>query len=120
MKLILTLLSLLSFAAYGEINVKEAYSLSQAGKAVIIDVREKDELAAGMIKGARWFPLSKVKEDKNWKGEFQKLTEGKKIFLYCRSGNRSGQVQDILKKNDIVSENIGGYEELKQVLPTKR
>lgn len=120
MKLIFTLFSLLSFAAYGEINVKEAYSLSQEGKAVIIDVREKDELPAGMINGAQWFPLSKVKEDKNWKNEFQKLTAGKKIFLHCRTGNRSGQVQEILKKNDIASENIGGYEELKKVLPTKR
>lgn len=89
----------------------------QNGEAVIIDVREKDEVKSGRIKDAKWFALSKISNDKNWKNEFIKIVEGKKIFLYCRSGRRSEKVMTILKENGITSENIGGYEDLKKMIP---
>ena len=98
---------------------KAAYDMYKEGKAIIIDVREAEELRPGMVDGAQWFPMSKVQNEKNWKEDFIKQTEGKKIFLYCRSGNRSGKVQNILKENGINSENIGGFENLKQILPVK-
>ena len=70
-----------------------------------------------MVKGAIWFPLSKVLEDKNWKDDFTKVAGDKKIFLHCRSGKRSERVMNILKENGISAENIGGYESLKKILP---
>ncbi len=48
------------------------------------------------------------------------MTEGKDILLYCRSGRRSGMVQEILKQNNIASKNIGGYEELKDKFPVTK
>lgn len=117
-KFLLLVLSLLSISAFAETDPKAAYEMTKKGKAVIVDVREADEIKSGMIEGAKWFPLSKMQTDKNWKDEFQKLTEGKTIFLHCRSGNRSGKAKDILSKDGIESENIGGYETLKTVLPT--
>lgn len=111
------ILSMLSIAAISGTDPKLAYSMVQKNEAVIIDVREEDELKAGMIKDAKWFPLSKVMNDKNWKEDFGRLTKGKKIFLHCRSGARSEKVMNILKKNGIHSENIGGYEKLKIELP---
>lgn len=118
-KLFSILLSLLAFNAYAGTDPKTAFEMSQKDEAVIIDVREKDELKSGMVKDAKWFPLSKVQTDKNWKEDFQKISGGKKIFLYCRTGNRSGKVMDILKANNIESENIGGFETLKNELPIK-
>lgn len=119
MKKILTLLlSLFSFSLFAS-DPKTAYDLYKQGKAVIVDVREADELKPGMIDGAQWFPLSKVQTDKNWKDDFLKQTKDKVIFLYCRTGNRSGKVQAILNENGIKSENIGGFETLKDILPVK-
>jgi rhodanese-related sulfurtransferase len=104
----------------GAITPKEAFQLSKSGKGILVDVREENEVKEGMIEGAVWFPMSKISSDKNWKNEFQKLTGGKQVFLYCRSGNRSGKVKDLLKTEGITSENIGGIMTLKDELPVKK
>jgi rhodanese-related sulfurtransferase len=118
-RMIALLLSLFTLNTFAATDPKTAYSMVQKNEAVIIDVREEDELKAGMIKDAKWFPLSKVMKDKNWKEDFVKLADGKKIFLHCRSGARSEKVLNILKQNGIQSENLGGYETLKHELPTR-
>jgi rhodanese-related sulfurtransferase len=120
MKIFIMMMVALSFNIFAETSPKEAFSQAQKGSAVLIDVREKDEIAEGMIENAKWFPLSKIESDKEWTESFKKMTEGKKIFLYCRSGKRSGRVETILKEHAISSENIGGYMELKNQLPTKK
>lgn len=79
---------------------------------ILIDVRELDEVSHGMLDGALWFPLSKIQKDPQWKIDFIKRTQGKKIQLYCRSGNRAGVVQKLLKEMGIDSQNLGGYEDL--------
>ncbi|MCM2349274.1 MAG: rhodanese-like domain-containing protein [Bacteriovoracaceae bacterium] len=119
-KFLLLIMTIFSFRVLAETSPKNAYALAKEGKAVIIDVREADEVKGGMIDEAKWFPLSKISTNQNWKEDFKKVTEGKQIFLYCRSGNRSGKVMEILKENNIKSENIGGYETLKHELPIKR
>lgn len=119
MKILLTLfiVFLTSFAIYAT-DPSTAYSLVKEGKAVLVDVREKDEIKSGMIDKAVWFPKSKITSDPNWKEDFLKISKGKKVFLYCRSGKRSSECQKILQQNGIESENIGGYEQLKKELPT--
>lgn len=119
-KFISLLLCLFSLNAAAESSAKEAYNLMLEKKAVIVDVREKDEIESGMIAKADWFPLSKIESDKNWKEDFKKLAAGKKIFVYCRSGRRSGKVKDILKAEGMESENLGGYETLKSELPVQK
>lgn len=99
--------------------IKQAYTQLQKNQAVFVDVREEDEIKGGMIKGASWFPLSKITSTDDWTDEFMKVTQGKKIYLYCRSGNRSGKVLQMLKEKGIESINIGGFEDLKKQLPTK-
>lgn len=121
MKLLFALLlTFFAATAISSTDPKIAYSMVQKGEAIIIDVREEDEIKSGMIKDAKWFPLSKVLNDKNWKDDFTKVAGDKKIFVHCRSGKRSERVMNILKDNGIPSENIGGYESLKQILPTKK
>lgn len=114
------LMCLFTLKATAMNSPKNAYDLVLKEKAVIIDVREKDEIESGMIDKAKWFPLSKIENDKNWKEEFTKMADGKKIFVYCRSGRRSGKVKDILHGLGIESENLGGFETLKSELPVKK
>ena len=117
-KLIAVILTILSLNVFST-DPKTAYDTVINGQGVMIDVREQDEISLGMIKHAVWFPLSKITNDKNWKEDFKKLVGDKTIFLYCRSGVRSEKVMNILKENDITSENIGGYKTLKKILPVK-
>lgn len=42
-----------------------------------------------------------------------------KVFIYCQGGKRAEACQEILKKEGIDAESIGGFNELKNVLPTK-
>lgn len=115
-KLIAMILTTLSLNAFST-EPKAAYDMVQRGEAVIIDVREEDEIKSGMIKNAKWFPLSKMTKDQTWKEDFKKLAGDKTIFLHCRSGARSEKAMNILKEKGIKSENIGGYETLKNILP---
>lgn len=97
---------------------QKAYSLLKEGKAILVDVREKDELKSGMIDRAIWFPRSKLDSDPSWKEEFLKLAKDKKIFLYCRTGRRSTEFKNILQKDGIESESLGGFDQLKTILPS--
>lgn len=50
---------------------------------VIIDVREDEEVAAGMIEGALHIPLQQIPE------AISSLDQSKEYILVCRSGRRS-------------------------------
>lgn len=110
------LMLFLSFNSFANISPKEAYAMMQNGEAVIIDIREEHEVAQGMIPGAQWFPLSKTNQGTNWIEEFNDLTGTKKIFLYCRSGNRVEILRAKLIEFNIEAVNLGGYEALKAAL----
>ena len=59
---------------------------------LIIDVRTEEEFQSGHIENAsniQWQNISIIQE---------KITKDKKIYLYCRSGNRSQKATDILIK----------------------
>jgi rhodanese-related sulfurtransferase len=56
----------------------------------VIDVREDEEVAAGIIPGAKHIPLGQLPERH---GEIERTAE---IVLVCRSGNRSGRACDYL------------------------
>lgn len=56
----------------------------------VIDVREDEEVAAGIIPGAKHIPLGQLPERH---GEIERTDE---IVLVCRSGNRSGRACDYL------------------------
>ncbi len=109
------------FKNKAEADAKKSYESFLASKAIIIDVREESEVNEGMIKGAVWVPLSKL--EANSKKEIdliKKMSTDKQIFIYCRSGNRSGKAQSILKEAGVVSVNLGGYSGLvKESLPTQ-
>ncbi|MBF0325467.1 rhodanese-like domain-containing protein [Magnetospirillum moscoviense] len=56
-----------------------------SGVAVLVDVREPNEVAAETIAGSINLPLSSFDAAK-----LPKVPEGKKLVLHCRSGQRCG------------------------------
>ena len=96
-----------------EANPKESYDLLTRGKGIFLDVREKSEVEDGIIKGAHWFPLSKIESNKmDALQEIKKISEGKQVFVYCRSGARSGRVKSFLQEVQVNAVNLGGYSSL--------
>jgi rhodanese-related sulfurtransferase len=90
----------------------ESKQLLQSGKAILIDVREEEELrATGFAEAALWMPTSKISEDhSDWLAFKAKLPKDKKIILYCRSGNRSGRIAEFLRCEGYDTENMGAFQ----------
>ncbi len=77
-----------SQASHRDPQTVDAQTLNQwieQGSVTLIDVREPSEYAAEHIQGAVLVPLSKFRPDQI------PVEADKKLVLYCRSGNRSGQ-----------------------------
>lgn len=104
-----------------EAGAKESYEKYLQGKAIFIDVREKPELESGMVKGALFFPLSEIEKDRKAAAtRIKELAKGKEIYLYCRSGNRSGIVKEYLSKEGVEAFNAGGFSSLAaEKIPTE-
>ena len=64
--------------------------INQGEALVIIDVREDEEVAAGMIPGALHIPLGQLPE------RHGEIPDGPEVILVCRSGNRSGRAYEYL------------------------
>lgn len=118
MKLLKILMSFLSLAAVihaadvAKISPADAAKKVAEGKAVIVDVREPVEWAeSGVAAPAELLPMSDFNGDqKLWK-PFLEKNAGKEILLYCRSGNRSGQVAAKLAKQGHAVENAGAFKD---------
>lgn len=93
-----------------------SYEEIKNSKAIIIDVREKDEVEQGMIKGAYWLPLSEMrKNNTEVTNKLKKLASTNTAYIYCRSGKRAGEFIELLTDKDISTFNLGGFEALKKM-----
>lgn len=84
--------------------------LDKDSNAVVLDVRTDDEIEAGMIPNAIHIDIYKGQEFIN---EIEALDKTKNYYVYCKSGNRSGQACSIM--NQLGFENaynlMGGYDQ---------
>ncbi|MHC3474838.1 rhodanese-like domain-containing protein [Streptomyces sp. 7R007] len=62
---------------------QEAFAAAWADGALVVDVREADEYAAGHVPGARLMALRTVP------ARCGELPTGRSVFVICASGNRS-------------------------------
>lgn len=88
----------------------EAVQAQQSKTAIWIDVRTAEEYNAGHLQGAVHIPHEQIAD------KIAAVTEDKNavIYLYCRSGRRSGLALESLQAlgySKVV--NAGGYEALK-------
>ena len=87
-----------------------------ADEPVVIDVRSLEEVKTGVIQDAihiEWTQIDKeiTKID---------LTKDQPIYLYCRSGNRSGKAEEVLEKIGYTNViNAGGINEAAKKLDKK-
>lgn len=100
-----------AFAVNGD-RVSPAIALSEvkSGKAIVLDVRETDELKAGQVQGAQNFPSSKV-GGQEWKVLVQSLPKDKEIYTYCAKGGRADKVSESLRTLGYKSVSTGGYQD---------
>jgi len=73
-----------------EFTVTEVHELMAQDAAVVIDVREDAELATQHVPGMVHIPMSEIQ------ARLDELPEERDLVIFCRSGNRSGQVADLL------------------------
>jgi rhodanese-related sulfurtransferase len=65
--------------------------LSQGESLIIIDVREAEEVAEGMIQGAIHIPLGEIG------ARYHEIQRNEDIILVCRSGKRSQKAYEFLQ-----------------------
>ncbi|MEN9812185.1 MAG: hypothetical protein RL479_871 [Verrucomicrobiota bacterium] len=80
-----------------------------AGTAVIIDVREPAEWAAGVAAPAVLLPLSDLRGARREWGPFLAAHRGRRLLLYCAVGGRSGLAASLLRREGWVAENLGSF-----------
>lgn len=74
-------------------SAKELEEKLEANEALhMIDVREVEEVANGMIPGATNLPLSELAE------RYTELDKNKEYILICQAGGRSGHAQAFLNE----------------------
>lgn len=80
------------------------------GEAILIDVREVDEIRDGMAAPAIWLSSTEIKGKGSRYAEIMKgLSKDKQIYVYCASGGRSGRFVEQLKEQGYKAENLGGF-----------
>jgi phage shock protein E len=76
--------------------------------ALFLDVRTPEEYADSYISGAENFPLQDLQQGKTPQAEIQD-----KIYVYCRSGNRSAEAKSILEQSGYTNVvDLGGLEDV--------
>ena len=86
-----------------EVTPVEVKELLDSGKQLnLVDVREADEVAEGMIPGAIHIPLGDVE------ARVGELDKSKPYILICRSGGRSGRATTFLEDAGYTATNMSG------------
>lgn len=100
----------------------EAFGLMKNNFAVIVDVREKNEVIKGMVQGAVWIPTSKIKANaKEWKDFIAQSSKDKKIVFYCAAGFRAGRAAKKMADLGFEVFNMGGFSSWKNAsLPLEK
>jgi len=88
------------------IDVKTLKEKIDAGleNRIVVDVRDPEETASGMLPGAKNIPLSEISE------RIDDLKKFDEIFVNCVTGGRSSRACEILAQEGMNVTNIeGGY-----------
>lgn len=93
------------------ISVQDANTLVEQGNAILIDIREKDEVVLGMASPAFWYAKSTIDADFEGFISYLGAQSKKEIILYCRSGRRVSLVIEMLAERGIHAFNMGGFQD---------
>ena len=91
-------------------------SLVSSNEIIVIDVRSDEEVKTGIIQDAIHIEWTQIDKEIN----NIDITKDKPIYLYCRSGNRSGKAAVMLEKIGFTNViNAGGIDEAAKKLEKK-
>lgn len=90
-------------ATIERLSVQDALARQQAKQALLIDVREANETAAGHAAGATLLPLSEMSQ---WVA--QVAAQGQPVMAICRSGARSLRACQELGERGVAVANVEG------------
>lgn len=97
-------------------DFQKIYDQVKKDEAVLVDLREEDELTKeGLAQGALWLPTSVAESRRDgWQAFVKRTKKDQPIYLYCRSGGRAGKVKTQLEKEGFTQVfNIGGLKDWK-------
>lgn len=81
---------------FSDVSSQELVKILNNGPALVIDVRDNNEVKDGVIKGSKHIPLSEFPQ----RLPTLEADKDKAVIVYCRSGNRSAHACKQLTKND--------------------
>ena len=114
MRLILVIwiyISVATVSASGFLAPQKAQKWMKSEGAVLLDVREENELkAGGLAEGATWIAMSEIRKGgKRWESFKKNLPKNKKVIVYCAAGGRASRVGLKLKALGFDFYNLGGF-----------
>ena len=110
------ILIMLLFLGSFEVFAEDAIETKKLSSPILIDVRTDDEWNNGYIETAIHIPLDMILQ----KIELVTHNKDHKIYLYCRSGNRSGIAEKAFQGIGYINaKNIGGIKEASSTLKLK-
>jgi len=74
------------------VTAEEFKALIEKKEGIILDVRTKSEVAGGKIGNA----INLDYYSDTFKSDLDKLDKNRPVYVYCRSGNRSGEAKKIM------------------------
>ena len=83
-----------------DVDPSQAAELLERGEAVLLDVREPQEWAAGHAPQAKHLPLGLLTPEA--------VPQDRPVVAVCRSGNRSGKAADALAAAGVRVHNLAG------------
>ena len=85
-----------AMSGFKTVTPAQAVQLINKEDALLVDIREDNELAQGSIRGAKHYALSVLKQRIDELKEYA----DKPIIAYCKMGNRSNEACTVLKQNN--------------------
>ena len=110
--------TLLAFILFGSLATfaEDKFESNKVSNPTLIDVRTDSEWNRGYIETAIHIPLHRIMEEI----ESLMVNKDQMIYLYCRSGNRSGKAEKALQRLGYANaKNIGGIKEASSSLQLK-
>ena len=98
------------------ISPMEAAGMQRNGFAVILDVREEDEVRySGLAQGAKWIPTSRIQVDApEWRALLSSVGKDQKLAIYCAGGMRAQKAAELAAAAGVSAVNLGGFSDWKK------
>lgn len=110
-----------AFSKGEKISAQDSFKMVSDGKAILVDVREQEEVDDGMASPAQWLPTSEIESQSEVYHKFLKsLSKDKPVIIYCAAGVRAGRFAITLQGMGFKTYNMGGFDSWESAgLPTK-